>query len=540
MKIKHILILLLSLSYGQLTAQKWCQFYVKAAQSALEKGQLNEAETNLNNATICNIDKNETVKRSIEKTKVQLTIKKLAASKPAAPPVPAPTAPVTPKAPPIPVENIGNSLSGIAQVKLYQSTAHRLAFTSLLEKDARLKALLALQSYKFYHRAGSGAETSAWDIWVAMTEAAGGKNILKQQLTKVPDGTGSYGLVLDRRNDLLQVTTPLGNVRSYNVIERKELQTGGAETNVAQLDGNVYGRKVQLSSDGELAAYVVNEKDIYVSHVLGSQGLDILYHCPSRVVAYSFAGDGKKLLVANAEDQVDEWDLASQRNLNSFQSAYPIKQVWSHPKSGRVFAALEAGGLVYQALGDNLEKLSDLNGFVVDFIKFVDIDRHEAMMVGTQTGLVLGFWLLHEGDRFQPRLFRVIAGNATKISSLEVFQPQNKRGSHAAHTIMATAEANGVIQIWNLGDTLGVTSPIILKTGKESISGLAFDATGAVLYAISSTGELFPIHIGMDKLSGQLCEGITVDLTNEEWQKYILGGRIPFEATCLPRQASGQ
>ncbi|MFC2087772.1 WD40 repeat domain-containing protein, partial [Bacteroidota bacterium] len=96
-------------------------------------------------------------------------------------------------------------------------------------------------------------------------------------------------------------------------------------------------------------------------------------------------------------------------------------------------------------------------------------------------------------------------------------------------TILATASYDGTIKLWATKDYNLL--PIILRDHGTFINAIVFNLDGKYITTGDMSGTLIHWPVVTKLLSERICEKITRNLTQEEWNTYIAPD-IEYEKTC--------
>jgi len=118
-------------------------------------------------------------------------------------------------------------------------------------------------------------------------------------------------------------------------------------------------------------------------------------------------------------------------------------------------------------------------------------------------------------------LIRILSGHKARITDLG-FSPDGQT--------LASSSYDSNVYFWNMNDL--TSPPVILGDHSGFAFSVAFNSVGEYMVSSSSEGDKLitrPVYSRL--LADQICNLVTRDMSNDEWNTYV-GDDIPYEETC--------
>jgi WD40 repeat protein len=231
-----------------------------------------------------------------------------------------------------------------------------------------------------------------------------------------------------------------------------------------------------------------------------------------------FSYDGRFLYSAALDGQVLKWDIAARTSINVSTGLMEITSIDISSK-GNYLAGIGSGGNVVVW---NPERSSE-NFRIETAGKNVKVVRfrpgNNLLALGEADGTV-ELWDLN----LHKKLSEVKAHNG-QVNDIQFNTSLNQ---------MATAGNDKKIKIFNIKDPYDLTElPVTLADNEGFVLVMKFSPDGKMIISGESTGgnNLISRPTYSDYLAQDMCNMITRNMTQEEWNVYV-GKDIPLEKTC--------
>jgi ABC-type Fe3+/spermidine/putrescine transport system ATPase subunit len=233
----------------------------------------------------------------------------------------------------------------------------------------------------------------------------------------------------------------------------------------------------------------------------------------SRIKSIVFSYDGRYLYSAGLDGKVFKWDIAARTGKDINQTSVRITSI-DISSSNSLLAGLSDKGEVYIW---NPESGSD--GFRIDAgNREITSIRFEPsaniLAIGDINGLI-ELW-----DIVRREKVAEVKGHGARISSMS-FNP--------LYNQLATASYDKTIKIWNRDDF--TDPPIDFNDNANHVLIIHFSDNGESLVSAALGGSLVSRATHADILARNVCNLVTRNLTEDEWNLYV-GRDIEWEKTC--------
>jgi WD40 repeat protein len=114
----------------------------------------------------------------------------------------------------------------------------------------------------------------------------------------------------------------------------------------------------------------------------------------------------------------------------------------------------------------------------------------------------------------------LLVGHISRISGIQ-FSPDD--------TILGSSSFDGTVRLWNFREP--DETPIVIDDYDFWVTCMALSPDGAFLYSGSADKTIKVKQINMELLAAKICGGVSRNMTQEEWNKYV-GMDIEYEKTC--------
>ncbi len=407
-----------------------------------------------------------------------------------------------------------------------------MALKSKINSDTRLKALLALQAYRFFLRESRSGPQHNGAIFEALYQARKALHAGETNRIKVGTELGRYEVAFVGKQGEFFVGSPAGVVHRCQLspqvfIEKDQTKIG---TKVLELSKN--SSEVRLHPAGKCVVSKPDPKTVIV-YDLGTEGrLPVKQVLQNSIQTINFTDDGRNILLSDQDGVVQEWDFTANKIVNRIEFHETLKDVKSHPRDGRMYACGKSGALLLQGLGNRIERVVEMEKDAAETISFGRAGAQDFMAVGTRSGRIYLFRLRPQANAAHPELLRVLEGHTGRITSLDFSHPHHLAPEILPIQYLASASMDETVRLWDISEQGKYELPIVLDDYQSWVWQLRFSPDNGSLVAVEHNGWLRTVPIQMGTLADALCTGMDTDFTQEEWRIYVSQNRVLWESTC--------
>lgn len=222
---------------------------------------------------------------------------------------------------------------------------------------------------------------------------------------------------------------------------------------------------------------------------------------------------GRNAMVTSGSDnKVKHWDLLTNEGTLIFESTAGINDMDVNPKGTHVAIVTSNKRVLVWKVG--ADKPTVLYEHSQPLMAVTYDHEGEHIAIGDRTGKVV---VLNQNGQ----VIKTVNAHTSRILDLE-FSPDNR--------LLASSGLDGVIRIWNVTDWNDL--PIEIRENQSWVEAITFSPDGKSLLSSSNDGNLIYIWpIKTDHLIEEICQYLTRQLTEEEWEFY-LGKDVKFREVC--------
>lgn len=231
-----------------------------------------------------------------------------------------------------------------------------------------------------------------------------------------------------------------------------------------------------------------------------------------------FSYDGKYLYSAAVDGKVLKWDIAARTSINVANGSMEITSL-DISSNGKYLAGISTdGSVIVWNPGNNSSNFTiSTEGRNIKVVRFNP--ETSMLALGDADGNV-DLWDVALGKKIS-----TVRAHDSQINEIR-FNPTLKQ--------MATAGNDKKIKIYDISDPADLSeAPIILGDNEGIVLTMQFSPDGQLIISGESGGEYNlrsrPAH--MDLLISDICNYVTRNMTEEEWNTYVAKD-IPYEKTC--------
>jgi hypothetical protein len=407
-----------------------------------------------------------------------------------------------------------------------------MALKSKVNSDTRLKVLLALQAYHFYLRESQSGTQHNGAIFEALYQAR--KALRAGETNRINVGTalGRYEVAFLGSKGEFFVGSPDGFVWRCELSQRVFIDQDQAKIGTKVLEITDNSPEMRLHPTGKCIVSKPNPKTIMVYDLQQENQFPVKFSLQDTIQTISFTDDGRNLLLGAQTGTVLEWDFVANKIVNRIDFHEALKDVKSHAHDGRLYACAKSGALLYQGLGNRIERVDEMKDDAAETISFGNATGQELMAVGTRSGRIYVFRISPEANAARPVLLRILEGHVGRITSLHFSHPKNLDPQVLPIQYLASASMDETVRLWDISEQGKYELPIVLDDYQSWVWQLRFSPDNASLVAVEHNGWLRTVPIQMKTLADALCTGIEADFTEEEWRIYVSQARVRWEPTC--------
>jgi WD40 repeat protein len=386
------------------------------------------------------------------------------------------------------------------------SISESMATKSLrMNKDASLKALLALQAYRFY--TDNEGTTNPSSLYESLYEAVKERNpgIYKtrtahvgavQSLVYAQDGKAFYSAGSDGR--------------IYKWSESMSTKP------VLLYSGKEPLNELSIAPSGNILAITNASSTVYLLNLTKTDNtLLTLKGHTKKVIFSSFLGSNK-LVTASVDSTVRLWNISSGSSTTVYKDANGIRAIAIHSQDQIMAVSNFKGETRVISINNQFAPYILDRSTAVEAIQFSTDGAFVALSKGE--GIIK---LIDVEGR------RLVATLIQADSRAHVFKMKFDR----ADSKLASCYEDGTIRIWDLHHLS--ESPIQIKMKRKDVLSIDFNEEGTKLIAGCTDNTIYTFAVSKELLADQLCGMIDRNMSAKEWEEYVSSKEIQYEKTCV-------
>jgi len=395
----------------------------------------------------------------------------------------------------------------LAQQRLMQSIAAALAGKSLRERDSELRGLMAMQAYK-YNRQYGGKEfdNMIYDALYYSLANFNGEgynqfNTMSKEAIKSVQFSGIGGEFYTTGSD--------GYIYKFDLND-----TGKTPTLIAEANNQYANREIRISPNQRwlVSSSDSSEIKIFDLNNIASRPKVLKDH-KGLVRDIQFMPDNSGFITLGFDQKVFFYDFNRSRLLKKTEN--PISRFKISPDNRTLFAGTTDGKVLRISLADMSETI------IADESDMKQITSIEISPDGTilAFGGLTGHTVLY--DLINGQNIQELYGHTSRISDIDF----SSNGSR-----VITASWDGTIQMWNMNN-LDDLPYYITDNGGSYIMDVDFSPDNKFIVVGTRKGQLKKWAIDNSSLSEQICQYLTRNMTQEEWDRYV-SDEVDYRNTC--------
>ncbi|XOV95027.1 MAG: WD40 repeat domain-containing protein [Bacteroidota bacterium] len=402
------------------------------------------------------------------------------------------------------IEDQETVINALRLSELAQSMSQRSLLMPSYQSE--LKALVAKQAYDFWKNSEE-TYVSHLNIYLALYY---GNKYLNNEDDRTP-----FNRVIGHSESVVSIQ--FGN-------EPNIFYSAGSDGKVLKWDLNnlenvpsvIYEgpyliRSLDISHDGKWVLVVTKDKGVVLIALedLQSESGGIAYD-PEPVQSAVFFPNELKYLTVNEQGEIKikgyAVDLPEVGKVNSRVNVLAIKS-----DDNDIYAGLENGQLL--VFGDpEVNEIHGKSPFAINALA-ISPDR-KLLIIGRELGDAI-IW-----DIEKKEVVRTISGHQSAVTDVDF---------HPTEAKVLTASRDGTVKIWDTFNSKKL--PQVLDDHFSWVLTASFDPSGNEVISGSADNYIRVWPIEPSVLADRICELITRNLTQEEWNEYV-GASIPYRKTC--------
>ena len=392
--------------------------------------------------------------------------------------------------------------------ELVQSMSQRSLLMPSYQSE--LKALVARQAYEFWKTNSSEIYVSHLNIYLALYYANKylGNEDKSYAFNQVIGHTESVVSIQFGKNpNILYSAGSDGKVLKWDLNNLEHVPT-------VIYEGKHLIRSIDLSFDEKWVLIVTKEKGVVLVPLedISSESSGTIYD-PEPVQTAVFYPNELKYLTVNETGELKNKGYQIETPVigttKSRVSSLTIKE-----DDNEIYAGLAEGNVL--VLGDN--GTSDIKTKDFYSINAMAISHnHRLLALGRELGDAI-IWDLEKKE-----IIRTISGHQSAVTDVD-FHPNNN--------LLLTSSRDGTAKIWDIYESKKL--PLVLDDHLSWVLTASFDPTGEQIITGAADNFIRVWPLNPDVLANRICELVSRNLTQEEWDEFI-GDRAPFKETCQQR-----
>ena len=395
----------------------------------------------------------------------------------------------------------------LANQRLMNSIAAALAGKSLRERNEELRGLRAQQAYAYnVEFQGKEFDNLIYDALYFALETFNGSdyNMFKTNNSEAIKSVEFSGMGGD-----FYTTGSDGHIYKWDLFNTATEPIIIAESNNAHAN-----REIRISPDER---FLVSTSDSAAIKLFDLQNLAapprIINNHKGFVRDIEFMPDNSGIITLGFDGNIYFYDYNRSRLLKKAENS--LREIKISPDNRGIYAGTDDGKILYLPLSDMSENLV----FESDLINMVT--SLELSPDGTYLayGGIGGNAILF--DLVDKSLVQELFGHTARISDID-FSSDGSR--------IVTASWDGTVQMWNM-ENLDDLPYYFTENGDTYVWDVDFSPDNNYIVLSTREGHLKKWPVKNEILASQICQYLTRNMTQEEWDRYV-SEEVEYETTC--------
>ncbi len=392
-----------------------------------------------------------------------------------------------------------------ALAKRMLSIAQSLAVkVSQVNNDKDLKALLALQAYKFNTSyGGTGDQT---DIYSGLYDALRG--IKGRNYNSYGGHSGAvHSLSFLPRSTILYSSGSDGKILNRNVMSNSKSPR-------TLIDNSFINHSLAISPNGRWLGCGTGTSGIQLFNLNQQNSRAVILEGHNGWVGdLDFTPDGNTMVSTSTDKTIVVWNLVDNTNRQLVQYPSKINTIAVSPDGRFVIGGTDDGNLVRWRLSDGAAEIlfrsSDNTIHAVAFNNY-----GSRILFGDRTGNLTII------NAVSKQIVLSKKAHSARILDLS-YSPDGKQ--------IVTSSYDGTIKIW---DAAAMNErPVVITEHESWILSVAYSPDGKYIASSGQNGDIYIWPAKADIMANNLCADISRNMTTAEWQTYV-GMDIEYQETC--------
>jgi len=407
--------------------------------------------------------------------------------------------------------NVQREQAENARVEAFQrrmlSTAKSMSVKSLqATTDTDLRALLAYQAYIFNERFNGPANDV--DIYTGLYQSM--KSLLGDTYNVYKGHSEAVRTVvfIPGSSSFISAGSE-GSILKWDMSDpEKNFSTITRGRNIIET--------IRVSPDGKKLFCAENRNGILVFNIENPQQQPAtLVGTDANIRAIAMSPDNRTMFTTGLNNTIEYWNLDTGSSLLFANPGNRVNAIALSPDGILLASGTRDGKLtVWRTKSETIS--TDIYNDPANPVQSLAFSPDfKYLAAGNMNGDIKIF----RADNFN--LVRILSGHEARITDLG-FSPDGQ--------ILASSSYDSNVLFWNMND---LTSPPVIFSDHSGFAfSVTFNSTGDYMVSGSSEGDKLisrPVYSKM--LADQICNLVTRDMNNEEWNTYV-GDDIPYEETC--------
>lgn len=401
---------------------------------------------------------------------------------------------------------VANQQRDLARMRLMQSIAAALAGKSLRERQSDLRGLMAMQSYKYnLEFGGKEFDNMIYDaLYYALTSFNGPDfnkfNTESKEAIKSVEFSG--------------IGNEFFTTGSDGFIYKWDLDNSQASPEIVAASNNEYAnREIRISPNRRWLVATSDSSDVRLYDLQNpTKAPQILDVHNGHVRDVEFMPNNNGLITLGFDNKIFFHDFNRSRLLKRTENK--INRIKLAPDNQTIYAGTTDGKIVRMLISDMSEKVIIEAGEMRRITSIEVSPDGTKLAYGGLTGNIVMYDLLSN------KPIQELYGHSARISDID-FSSDGKR--------VVTGSWDGTLQMWNMENLDDL--PYYLTDNGSYVMDVDFSPDNQYLVVGTRDGVLKKWAVNNITLADQICQHLTRNMTDEEWDRYV-SDEVDYRQTC--------